>query len=123
MIKNNATLPPLSLEGSGEASTICALATAPGGAIAVIRVSGDMSFDAVSSICSRVSGCLLLSGERLSFAGGSQDRGSAFFLFNFEHDVLPVIEDPHAGDFHGEGADAVLGLDEPRDSPDLCDLV
>ena len=51
MIKNNATLPPLSLEGSGEASTICALATAPGGAIAVIRVSGDTSFDAVSSIC------------------------------------------------------------------------
>ncbi len=51
MIKNNATLPPLSLEGSGEASTICALATAPGGAIAVIRVSGDKSFDAVSSIC------------------------------------------------------------------------
>ena len=51
MIKNNATLPPLPLEGSGEASTICALATAPGGAIAVIRVSGDTSFDAVSSIC------------------------------------------------------------------------
>ena len=51
MIKNNAPLPPLSLEGSGEASTICALATAPGGAIAVIRVSGDKSFDAVSSIC------------------------------------------------------------------------
>ncbi len=51
MIKNNATPPPLSLEGSGEASTICALATAPGGAIAVIRVSGDKSFDAVSSIC------------------------------------------------------------------------
>ena len=51
MIKNNATLPHLPLEGSGEASTICALATAPGGAIAVIRVSGDMSFDAVSSIC------------------------------------------------------------------------
>ena len=44
MIKNNATRPPLSLEGSGEASTICALATAPGGAIAVIRVSGDKSF-------------------------------------------------------------------------------
>ena len=51
MIKNNDTLPPLPLEGSGEASTICALATAPGGAIAVIRVSGDKSFDAVSSIC------------------------------------------------------------------------
>ena len=51
MIKNNAPLPPLPLEGSGEASTICALATAPGGAIAVIRVSGDKSFDAVSSIC------------------------------------------------------------------------
>ena len=51
MIKNNATLPPLPLEGSGEASTICALATAPGGAIAVIRVSGDKSFDVVSSIC------------------------------------------------------------------------
>ena len=51
MIKNNATLPSLSLEGSGEPSTICALATAPGGAIAVIRVSGDKSFDAVSSIC------------------------------------------------------------------------
>ena len=51
MIKNNATLPPLPLEGSGEASTICALATAPGGAIAVIRVSGERAFDAVSSIC------------------------------------------------------------------------
>ncbi len=51
MIKNNATLPPLPLEGSGEASTICALATAPGGAIAVIRVSGERAIDAVSSIC------------------------------------------------------------------------
>ena len=32
--------------------TICALATAPGGALAIIRVSGPKAFDAVSSICS-----------------------------------------------------------------------
>ena len=32
--------------------TICALATAPGGAIAIIRVSGPKAFEAVSSICS-----------------------------------------------------------------------
>ena len=33
-------------------STICALATAPGGALAVIRVSGPAAFTAVSAICS-----------------------------------------------------------------------
>jgi tRNA modification GTPase len=32
--------------------TICALATAPGGALGIIRVSGSQAFDAVSSICS-----------------------------------------------------------------------
>ena len=32
--------------------TICALATAPGGAIGIIRVSGPQAFDAVSAICS-----------------------------------------------------------------------
>jgi len=32
--------------------TICALATAPGGAIGIIRVSGPQAFDAVSSLCS-----------------------------------------------------------------------
>ena len=32
--------------------TICALATAPGGALGIIRVSGPQAFDAVSSICS-----------------------------------------------------------------------
>ena len=32
--------------------TICALATAPGGALGIIRVSGPRTFDAVSSICS-----------------------------------------------------------------------
>ena len=32
--------------------TICALATAPGGALGIIRVSGPLAFDAVSSICS-----------------------------------------------------------------------
>jgi len=32
--------------------TICALATAPGGAIAIIRISGPKAFEAVSSICS-----------------------------------------------------------------------
>ena len=31
--------------------TICALATAPGGALGIIRVSGPQSFDAVSSVC------------------------------------------------------------------------
>ena len=31
--------------------TICALATAPGGALGIIRVSGSQSFDAVSSVC------------------------------------------------------------------------
>ena len=32
--------------------TICALATAPGGALGIIRVSGPQAFDAVSAICS-----------------------------------------------------------------------
>ena len=32
--------------------TICALATAPGGALGIIRVSGPQAFDAVSSLCS-----------------------------------------------------------------------
>ena len=32
--------------------TICALATAPGGALGIIRVSGPRAFDAVSAICS-----------------------------------------------------------------------
>ena len=36
----------------GEADTICALATAPGGALGIIRVSGPQAFDAVSSLCS-----------------------------------------------------------------------
>ena len=31
--------------------TICALATAPGGALGIIRVSGPNAFDVVSSIC------------------------------------------------------------------------
>ena len=33
-------------------STICATATAPGGAIGIIRVSGTQAFAAVSSLCS-----------------------------------------------------------------------
>ena len=33
-------------------STICALATASGGALGIIRVSGSQAFDAVSSLCS-----------------------------------------------------------------------
>ena len=38
--------------------TICALATAPGGALGIIRVSGPQAFDAVSSLCSvRCSEC------------------------------------------------------------------
>ena len=32
--------------------TICALATATGGALGIIRVSGPQAFDAVSAICS-----------------------------------------------------------------------
>ena len=32
--------------------TICAPATASGGALGIIRVSGPLAFDAVSSICS-----------------------------------------------------------------------
>lgn len=32
--------------------TICALATAPGGALGIIRISGPLAFDAVSAICS-----------------------------------------------------------------------
>ena len=32
--------------------TICALATAPGGALGIIRVSGPQSFDIVSRVCS-----------------------------------------------------------------------
>ena len=31
--------------------TICALATAPGGALGIIRVSGPHAFDAIGSLC------------------------------------------------------------------------
>ena len=47
----HATHSPLPLEGSGEATTICALATAPGGALGIIRVSGPAALSAVSTIC------------------------------------------------------------------------
>ena len=47
----HATHSPLPLEGSGEATTICALATAPGGALGIIRVSGPAALSAVSAIC------------------------------------------------------------------------
>ena len=46
----HATQSPLPLEGSGEATTICALATAPGGALGIIRISGSAAFSAVSAI-------------------------------------------------------------------------
>ena len=49
MMKPNATL-SLSLEGLGEASTICALATAPGGALGIIRVSGSHALEIVNQI-------------------------------------------------------------------------
>lgn len=43
---------------TSQENTICALATAPGGALGIIRVSGPNAFDAVSSICSvRCSEC------------------------------------------------------------------
>ena len=47
----HATQSPLPLEGSGEATTICALATAPGGALGIIRISGPAAFAAVSALC------------------------------------------------------------------------
>ena len=49
MMKPNATI-SLSLEGLGEASTICALATAPGGALGIIRVSGSRALEIVNQI-------------------------------------------------------------------------
>ena len=41
---------PLIMEGTGVA-TVCALATAPGGALGVIRVSGPDAFPVVSALC------------------------------------------------------------------------
>ena len=46
---NTSNLKP---QTSNLEDTICALATAPGGAIGMIRVSGPKAFDAVSAICS-----------------------------------------------------------------------
>ena len=48
----HANQSPLPLEGSGEATTICALATALGGALGIIRISGPAAFSAVSALCS-----------------------------------------------------------------------
>ena len=53
MIKTSAVLPSLTLERAGEAHTICALATAPGGALGIIRVSGPKAFDAVQAIADK----------------------------------------------------------------------
>ena len=46
---NTSNLKP---QTSNLEETICALATAPGGALGIIRVSGPKAFDAVSAICS-----------------------------------------------------------------------
>ncbi|UKK47069.1 tRNA uridine-5-carboxymethylaminomethyl(34) synthesis GTPase MnmE [Prevotella sp. E9-3] len=50
----NPSLPsPLLTEGLGEVSTICALATATGGAIGIIRISGPQMFDILSRVFSK----------------------------------------------------------------------
>ena len=50
----NPSLPsPLLTEGLGEGSTICALATATGGAIGIIRISGPQLFEILSRVFSK----------------------------------------------------------------------
>ena len=46
------THPPLSSHLFPKEDTICALATATGGALGIIRISGPVAFSAVSSLCS-----------------------------------------------------------------------
>ena len=50
MTNTNAT--PSPSEATGEASTICALATAPGGALGIVRVSGSRAIEIVNQIAS-----------------------------------------------------------------------
>ena len=52
--------------------TICALATAPGGALGIIRVSGSQAFAAVSSICSV--GCETVAANTVRFTHIRQEQ-------------------------------------------------
>ena len=49
-ILNPSASAPLHTEGAWEASTICALATATGGAIGIIRISGKKTLEILSHI-------------------------------------------------------------------------
>ena len=51
MMTSQADQFPFPINGAGEVSTICALATAPGGALAIIRISGPEALTIVSPIC------------------------------------------------------------------------
>ena len=52
MMTSQTNQSPFPIKGAGEVSTICALATAHGGALGIIRISGPLSFSVVSTICS-----------------------------------------------------------------------
>ena len=69
--------------------TICALATAPGGALGIIRVSGPQAFDAVSSICSV--DCASVAANTINFTHIVNAQGEAL-----DEVLVSVFRAPHS---------------------------
>ena len=69
--------------------TICALASATGGALGIIRVSGPQTFDAVSSICSI--GCAAVAANTVHFTRIMNPSGETI-----DEVLVSVFHAPHS---------------------------
>ena len=78
--------------------TICALATAPGGAIGIIRVSGPHAFDAVSSICSVR--CASVTPNTVHFTRIVEHDAVTLHQTTIDEALITIFRAPHS--FTGE---------------------
>ena len=76
--------------------TICALATAPGGAIAIIRVSGSHAFSAVSAICSVPCDTLAARTVRFTRLTAPVPAGSPAGQELIDEALITVFRAPHS---------------------------
>ena len=74
--------------------TICALATAPGGAIGIIRVSGPQAFDAVSSLCSL--SCATLPANTVHFTRLYTSPPSERYGEVLDEALVTIFRAPHS---------------------------
>jgi len=74
--------------------TICALATAPGGALGIVRVSGPKAFDAVSAICAvRCADCAANTLHYTRIMTTTEDGRRE----TIDEVVLSIFRAPHSG--------------------------